>query len=268
MSDLEGATGVTGFDYRKTIFGRFKSHKLINRYRANLTMDILAAISGAVDAGANEISVCDGHGNNSIIKESLPSKVNLVSKGSCWMPELDNSFSALLMIGFHAKYGVKKALLNHSFSRNIKAVLFNGKEIGEIELCAIIAGAYGVPSVFISGDDYAVIEAQNAIPGIKSAVVKYSISRSKGDCLPPKKTYDLIRNGVHMAIDQKNKILPLVKNPPFKLTRLYHWPGISILRRISKGHHPNDKTKLFQQEFFSNNLISLSNRVFGYSNRD
>ena len=114
MSDLEGATVVTRFDTRKTLPGRL-FHTNIDNYIKQLTNDINAAISGAAGAGASVVAVCDGHGN-SILEEDRPLEAYPVPSGKCWMPELDESFDAVLMIGFHAKSGNNKAVLSHTFS--------------------------------------------------------------------------------------------------------------------------------------------------------
>ena len=145
MSDLEGASEVVRFDNRKSLFSSFYSKNSIYKDIEHLTTDILAAIEGAVDAGATEIIVCDGHGNKSVLGDRLPSLARLAPRGSEWMPLLDESFNALLMVGFHAKAGAERALLSHTFSRRIRDVQLNNRSVGEIEICALYAGALGIP---------------------------------------------------------------------------------------------------------------------------
>lgn len=51
MSDLEGATGVTGFDNRKSLIGRIFANSTVDQYIENLSNDISAAAKGAVQLG-------------------------------------------------------------------------------------------------------------------------------------------------------------------------------------------------------------------------
>ena len=265
MSDMEGATGVVGFDNRKQLLGRLARHRQeVERYRRNLTADIAAAVWGAHDAGATLVTVCDGHGNNSVIAEGLPPMACLAEPGHSWMPKLDSSYDALLMIGFHARANTPKALLCHTFSRRVDEVLLNGRVVGEIELCALAAAAHGVPAVFISGDDAAVREAQAALPAISGCPVKFSEARLAGRCLPPVETLPLIRSQVCRALQERDKVPLPALLPPFRLVRRYRLPGLALLRRLRQGGYNGAATSLMAQSYSGDDFLQVLNDFFGF----
>ena len=80
------------------------------------------------------------------------------------------------------------------------SVAMAGTEIGEFAINAMLAGHFGVPCAFISGDDKAVDEARALVPEIGAAAVKTSVSRTCTNALPPAVTGPLIREGVEDAL--------------------------------------------------------------------
>jgi D-amino peptidase len=79
-------------------------------------------------------------------------------------------------------------------------------------LNAYLAGYYNVPLLMVAGDDQAAKEAEELIKGITTAAVKTSISRSSVKSLSPKKAGELLTNQVETALQNRQKIQPLV--PP------------------------------------------------------
>ena len=88
----------------------------------------------------------------------------------------------------------------------------NDVVIGELGLNAYVAGYYGVPVIMVAGDDGACREAEALIPGIITAAVKQSISRSAVKTLHPQKSQALLKEKVAEAIKKREEILPLI--PP------------------------------------------------------
>ncbi len=66
--DMEGATGVACWDHVDP------RHAEYQRFRRLLTADVNAAVAGALEGGAGEVVVSDGHANsgNVLIEELRP----------------------------------------------------------------------------------------------------------------------------------------------------------------------------------------------------
>ena len=214
--DMEGIAGVvtadqllpTGFEYE--------------RFRGFMTAEALAAIQGARDAGATAFVVSDSHGNGeNLLIEQLPSDVTLVRswpRPLTMMEGIDSSFAAAVFIGYHASTTSPAGVRAHTFSSaNFTRVELNGVAIPEAGLNAALAGRFGVPVVAISGDDIAVREAQQMIPGLEGAVVKRAISFHAAASMTPAAAQALIRNAVRAGVSRRSSVKPYVLATPVRL---------------------------------------------------
>jgi D-amino peptidase len=87
----------------------------------------------------------------------------------------------------------------------------NGREVGETELNAGIAGHHGVPLIFVAGDKATTQEAKDIHPRIVTVAVKEAIGRTAAACLHPEEARELIGEGVKQALKDLKKI------PPYKV---------------------------------------------------
>jgi len=116
------------------------------------------------DAEIEEICVCDSHARG----EGVPFKgfgdprVTMVRgypRPYYMLEGLDESYSGLFLVGYHASIGSEGGMMDHSYSAScIYRVRLDGVESGETEINARLAGFYGVPVCFISGDN--ILESQ------------------------------------------------------------------------------------------------------------
>lgn len=79
-----------------------------------MTEEAVAACQGALAAGATEIWVRDAHGSGrNILQEQLPKEAKLVRGWSghpyAMVQELDSSFDAICMVGYHGPAGAHRA---------------------------------------------------------------------------------------------------------------------------------------------------------------
>jgi len=219
VADIEGVSGVSGFD----IFGdRFPGEVEKKKRAVELWVkELNAAIEGGLVSGATEILVLDNHGpGDSLFLGSLLSPARLIhGRGRpTWLPFLDESVEALLFVGQHARAGTPTGHLCHTYSRTrLRRVRLNSREIGEIDLVAGIAGARGVPVVFLSGDRRAAEEVRELVPGIGTAVVKEGLSRQACASLSCEQSRALIRREVEIALSRTTRPAPLVFPAPFEL---------------------------------------------------
>jgi D-amino peptidase len=190
-------------------------------YRANcrrMTAEANAAIEGCLKAGATEILVADSHWNfDNLIPEELNRAATLlrgVPRPFSMMQDLDDSFDALLCVGYHAMAGTPMAIIDHTFTGRIRAVQVNNRTIGETALNAYFAGHYGVPLVLVTGDTAVCAEAQTFIKGVHTVAVKEAVGVHAAKHLHPEKAQDLIRLEAERAARGAPEIEPLEATKP------------------------------------------------------
>ena len=218
--DLEGIAGVvtgdqlgpTGFEY--------------GRAREFMTAEALAAIAAAREAGATEILVSDSHGNGeSLLIDQFPDDVRIIRswpRPLMMMEGIDSTFAAAIFIGYHASTTSPAGVRAHTISSaNLASVSLNGVAMPEAGINAAIAGRFGVPVVFISGDDVAVEEARRLLGDVEGAVVKRAISFHSAATMTPKAAQALIRERVKAALARRAAFKPYVVRPPIALDVIF-----------------------------------------------
>jgi D-amino peptidase len=214
--DMEGIAGVvtdqqlgtTGFEY--------------GRFREFMTAEAVAAIEGARAAGATEIVVADSHGSmQNLLIERLPSDVLLVrgtDRPLGMMHGIDSTFHAAVFIGYHSATTNLEGVRAHTISSaRYTSVGLNGRPMAESGLNAAIAGHFGVPVVAISGDEAAVAELVEMVPGAAGAVVKRAIGFHSAETRTPEAAQALIREAVRTGVAGRSRIQPHRLTPPFRL---------------------------------------------------
>ena len=198
--DMEGITGVVHSDQVRPEKEEYK------QARELMVGDANAAIEGALEAGAEDIVVNDSHGKMAnIFLSQLNPRAHLISgydKPLLMMQGVEGC-NAALFIGYHAKIGTLRAVLDHTyFSSTVDRVTLNGTEVGEPEINAALGGHFDVPVVFLSGDEAVCYDAKSFIGDwLETAAVKKAVGRTAAECLHPEKSYQLIRTGVKKALD-------------------------------------------------------------------
>ena len=191
-------------------------------YRKLMVEDLNAAIQGALECGVKEVVVSDAHGGmKNIQPEDLNEAAYLVRgtpKPFTMMSGIEEDIDAAMYVGYHAMAGMENAILSHTISGSIiDAVFMNGREIGEFGINAALAGWYGIPSLFVSGDAAACLEAETFVPNISTAVVKWALGRVAAKCLHPNKSRALIRIKAKDALNNIAKIRPYCINEPVEV---------------------------------------------------
>jgi D-amino peptidase len=242
--DIEGVAGATHWD--ETI----KEKGDYAEFRELMTREALAAIEGAKAAGATEILVKDAHSTGrNLILDRLPEDVRIVRAWAghplCMVQELDQSFDAVLMIGYHASAGSEANPLAHTLSDLAIAVRLNGAPVSEAVIHAYAAALHGVPVAFVSGDEGLCAELSAFNPAITTLGVKRGVGASTIS-MSPAGAERAIREGVAAALSgsQKRKlaklprsfVLEIVYNNPVTAYRMGFYPG---------AEHAGDRTIRF-----------------------
>ncbi len=213
LTDLEGPAMVSRFSQTREEGPQKQTAMKL------LTWEVNAAVDGilAVDPAA-EIVVWDGHGNGGIDVLEFHPEAKLIARGPIGPPYyLDETYDALLFVGQHAMAGTPNAPLSHTYSsRAIEHYKLNERLIGEFGCRAAMAGEFDVPTAFISGDDKAVVEAQQLISNIYAVETKQGLGQELALHLSPQKSRESIRKTVAEACKNINRITPLKIEPPYK----------------------------------------------------
>lgn len=213
--DMEGISGIVD----RTMVSRAEAD--YEKGRKLMVEDVNAAIDGVLSVGQAEIVVTDGHGGmNNIDPDDLNPEATLIRgspKPLSQMAGVDEGFDACLFVGYHSKKGTLNGVMSHTYSgKNVECLHINGVEVGETAMNAGIAGYYGVPLVFVSGDLAVAEEAKVLVPGVEVAVVKEALGRVSARCLYPAKAREIIKAGAARAIRKRNDLDPLVFEPPIE----------------------------------------------------
>jgi D-amino peptidase len=220
--DMEGISGIVHSDQTTSGTAEYAAA------RRWMAQDVNAAVEGALEAGATEVVVNDSHGSmRNIDPDDLHPRAILISgspKPLSMMQGIDASFSACLLIGYHAKAGTEDAILDHTISSSVvRAIRVNGAELPELGLNAAIAGYYGVPVVLVSGD-MAVCRQTGEILGkdVVTVAVKEAYGRLAAKLVPMGEARRMIKSGVKDALGKLALIKPFKIAPPYNFELAYH----------------------------------------------
>jgi len=238
-ADIEGIAGVV--DWKETD----QAEAEYRPYSLQMTREVKAACKGAINAGAKEIWVKDSHdlGRNINIDE-LPKIVRIIRSWSehpfCMMQELDASFDAVIMIGYHSGAGSDGNPLAHTFScEKIAYLKINDELADEFLVNTYTAGFVKVPVVFVSGDETLCKTVKNFNDSIKTVATKKGIGNSVIS-IHPEEAIKRTKAAVQEALEESNRQLCKVNLPSkFKIeinymkhAQAYHasfYPGVKQL---------------------------------------
>ena len=221
-ADMEGVAGITATEQTDPVGQPEYAYSC-----RLMTAEVRAACEGALEAGADEILVNDSHWNmRNIIHEELPHDVRLIRgslKPLSMNQGLDPSCSAAAFVGYHAPIGTADAILDHTYSgETLYAVRINGEYCSEARINAAVAGSFGVPVVFVSGDQNACADARSFLPWIEAVEVKQAVGRYAAASLSPRSAQAAIKAGMRKAVqDHKTRAKPYVFKPPVQLEMVF-----------------------------------------------
>jgi D-amino peptidase len=208
-ADMEGISGVVS---PTQLVPGSPEHENARRL---LMHDLNAVLEGAFSAGCTEVVIYDAHGAGLNVDVGELDRRAVVVSGRPQFTDgffcgLDGSFEALFLVGYHARAGAADALLPRSYDDDIASMCVNTTELGEIGLEAALAGKFGVPLAFVSGDSGAVREAKELLgEELETVEVKQAITSTSAVCLPAAQTHRLLRDAAARAV-RKARHMPTV----------------------------------------------------------
>jgi len=231
QTDIEGVAGFASFEDRQTT--TVENHEHRQRMYRLLTGEVNAAIRAAKACGADLIYVNDSHGAAyNILFEELEEGCEIIhGRGGhfpTWLPSLDNTFDAMILVGMHAMGGELDGVCPHS-----KWVVNGGAlYMSEASMAMALAGDLGIPTVFASGDQVITAEVRAKIPQIQTAVVKHAYGPFVCRSVLPKKAQEMIFAGVKKGLEQRHAIPPYRVKGPITLNLLdspRHIPPLKLI---------------------------------------
>ena len=215
--DLEGITGVVS--ERDTA----REGPAAVVAREHMRADLDAVLEGCLAASADEVVVCDAHDDGrNLDAAGLPPRVVLVAGSPTpysMLQGIARGYDGALFVGYHARAGAAAAVLEHTWNYKVFAATLGDLEVGELGLGALLAGHFGVPAVYLSGDDKAAAEAEALVPRIVTTVVKTGITRLAAGLVSPDDARARMRADVERALRAEHKPPPLAWNgEPLRLT--------------------------------------------------
>jgi D-amino peptidase len=218
-ADMEGIGGVVTWGVQGLPPGRE-----YEKFRRLMTQEVNAAVTGAFEAGASEVLVSDSHGDaQNIDIELLDKRARLVRS---WprplgmMQGIDSTFDAVVLVGYHAGEGTEDAVIAHTFSGR-ESIKLNGQPASEVDFNAAIAADFGVPVVFLSGDQVVTKLARDRLGPIETATVKQAIGYNSAITISPEESQNMIRVGVKLGIEKRKQIVPVKLSHPIKMEITY-----------------------------------------------
>lgn len=163
--DMEGITGAQAWPQTEV------GSEGYDALRRRMALECATVAEAALQAGAREIWVQDAHDTGRNLEPGeLPEGCRLIRGWSgdwrLMVQELDPTFDALLVVGWHAAAGSGSSPLCHSMSTRLTGLRLNGESCSELRLAALTAATMGVPLIFCAGDEATCDEACRLAPGL------------------------------------------------------------------------------------------------------
>ena len=231
--DLEGVTGSTSWE--STNLGDTEHPAVAEQMKR----EALAAALGAIDAGATEVYIKDAHdsGRNFDIT-GFPKECRFIRDWTC-SPEsmiggIDETFDALLFVGYHSPAGFDRNPLSHTMNRGNNYVKFNGRISSEFLIHALYAAELGVPSVFLSGDQALCDHVHEYDKQIRTVAVKDGIGCATISITPEEACRQireqaregvLNRSGCHIEIPE-TLTMEICYKDHFRAHKASFFPGV------------------------------------------
>ena len=255
LTDCEGVAGVVNWaDYGSPGAMYYETTKRLT------TLETNAAIEGALEAGATEILVVDGHGHGALHVEDIHPAAEVLTgrPGMAYPFGVDASFDAAMIVGQHAMSNTDGGHLCHTGSFEVEESRLNGRLIGEIGALVFCWSHFGVPLVMLSGDEAACAEARDLIPEVETAIVKRGaklgsaaglgaranvVFNSLATHVAPQRARQLIREAARRGLQNRDKVSLWKPQPPYERT-LQLRASVDAGKRLLT-YRSNDPIELF-----------------------
>jgi D-amino peptidase len=202
--------------------------------------------------------VRDSHGSaRNILPELLNRNARLLREWSggpkSMMEGIDETFDAVLFVGYHAKAGTADAIIDHTMSGNVMNVEVNGVSLPEAGINALIAGHYDVPIVFVAGDQAICDQATGLFGDVEAVAVKEGIGNATLS-VHPEVGREMIRAGVERALRNLSQYRPYKLDAPYTLVLTMKTEAVVYNGAFYPGA---ERTGDWELTYRSNNIMEI-----------
>ena len=174
---------------------------------ALMLAEVNATIEGAVAGGADEVVVNDSHGGMFNLDPSrLVRPATYLSgrhKPGYMMEGLDESFDAVMFVGYHGSISGPPSVLSHTYNPEvISAVRLGGRRVGESGINALVCKALDLPIALISGDSVTIEELAWLAPYCLGVETKTSVTRFAAHHLHPEDARERLHAAARRAVER------------------------------------------------------------------
>ena len=238
-ADVEGASGVGSES--------MLSGKAFQQVRELITGDVNACVRGIRGALPDaEIDLFDAHGlGGNILEEELEPGVQLLGGG--WVDTLFplvtsgklDHYDGLFLLGQHAANGTRNGFLSHT-NNGSTALRVNGLDVGEVEQITWLAGAYGVPTLLVVGDDATEREANALLPHIRTVVVKSAVDWRSAECKTVEDAQQEIEAASALAVESLADAVVSTIDEPVQMTVFFSHPEMAQTAKAFRDVNVDD----------------------------
>jgi len=165
-----------------------------------------AAIAGAFEGGATEVTVNDSHGPMfNLSPMAIDARARLVQgRKPLSMVEAaaEGEFDVALFVGYHARAGHPRGTIAHTYTGQPTLTTLAGRPTGEYGINGLYLGALGVPVGLVTGDDALADEVAEWLPWAERVTVKRGRGFRAADSVHPSVARDLIAAGARRAVER------------------------------------------------------------------
>lgn len=221
-ADIEGVNSITAWRETDAPNSEYLP------FKKQMNTEVAHAVQGAVNAGANEVFVKDAHDSARNLDINLLPDQTILHRGwegspSSMMAGLDETYDAVLFVGYHSAAGDSGNTLSHTMNTRINYIKINGEIASEFTINALYASYLGVPIAFLSGDEALTKSVQNVNPNIKVVATKigaHGATISKHPNITNKEIEDTV--SMSLKEDLKTKLVPLPDKFKVEINFKYH----------------------------------------------
>ncbi len=221
-TDMEGLPGVNCW-HQVTVTDK----RYLGRYMQETMEWVLEGIKESPqNSKIDQILVCDSHS----LGENLPydfteldDRLYLVRGGLrdyYMMAGLDDSFSTVFFVGYHAGVGAFHGTMDHTYSNAaVHELKINGVRMSESTINAAFAADFAVPVSLVVGDHALVEELKPAMPKTVLVETKVGLSRFAAIMRPKNVVKREVIEATKLALErtEKGEVEPYKINPPYTL---------------------------------------------------
>lgn len=213
-TDMEGVGGIgtsamTNSDGKDYALGR----KL-------MTAEVNTVVAAIFDHGPADILINDSHGDHrNLLHTELDARVEYIQgdrKILGMVQGLDDSFDAVIFLGYHARAGTEGGFIAHTGSGAVQGLWLNDIEVGEGGLNAAFAGSLGVPVVLAAGDRV-FAEQFAALTGALTVATKEAVTADVAKLIHPEIVRALLKQATAEALADIGKAKPFVVGKPVEV---------------------------------------------------